>query len=106
MVQISAGNHIDLIVDGRECGKVCEINLLVRVRNFSGQVVLALEEDLIELDELGLYIWTRLDGRTSVRDLAELVSTEYQVPTKKATSDVAEFLEGLASRNFVVSVES
>jgi hypothetical protein len=54
-------------------------------------------QELFVLNEVGSWIWERLDGRTSQTILAEGLVTEFEVESQQAGEDLAKFLEELAS---------
>ena len=61
-------------------------------REFSG---------LITLNELGAFIWDRLNEARDAQDLAQKITAEYKVDLATAQADAQEFLDLLASRNMV-----
>ena len=50
---------------------------------------------LFTADEVGSFLYTRLDGRRDAAALAALVAEEFDVAEERALSDVLEFLEAL-----------
>ena len=57
--------------------------------------------DFFELDEVGSWIWERLDGQRSVERLAEHLTAEFDVPIDVARSDVIVFLTDLHGKGLV-----
>jgi methyltransferase-like protein len=45
------------------------------------------------LNETGAFIWEQIDGKRSVRDLIEVMITEYEIDKEAATEDVLSFIE-------------
>jgi len=54
-----------------------------------------------EVGPVGLAIWKRCDGRTSVQVIAESISRTFGVPAGRAERDLREFLFTLKSSRFV-----
>jgi hypothetical protein len=55
----------------------------------------------LALDETAGFVLRRIDGRRSVRDIAQLVAAEYGVDIETATGDVAALIEQLAGCDVV-----
>ncbi|MCI0521419.1 MAG: PqqD family protein [Chloroflexi bacterium] len=55
------------------------------------------------LNELGAKIWSLLDGRRSVREIAAALCAEYAVGREQAEQDTLEFLNHLAGRGAVAA---
>lgn len=54
------------------------------------------------LNDVGGMVWELCDGSRSVEDVAELVSSEFDVDTSAALSDAIELLETLVGAGLVV----
>jgi len=52
-------------------------------------------EFIFTANEIGSHIFRLLDGRRDAREIARLVSREYEVDEDRARADVIEFLRGL-----------
>lgn len=50
------------------------------------------------LNELGEFIWQRVDGHNTLDDIVEAVCCEYAVPEAQAQQDVLDFLRLLAEK--------
>ncbi len=50
---------------------------------------------LFILNELGAFLWDRLAGAESEKELLEAVLAEYEVTAEEASSDIREFLNKL-----------
>jgi len=61
-----------------------------------------MEDELYSLNETGREIWDRLDGRTSLRQIAETLAKEYEADPAEITQDVLSLMEELVSRKIVV----
>ena len=55
----------------------------------------------IELDGMGSFVWSHIDGRRSVAGLAELVVGRYACLPVEAETAVAEFLRQLGRRGII-----
>lgn len=53
------------------------------------------------LNEVGARIWSLVDGTLSLRQIAALICTEYQVSQAEAEADTQAFLDDLAGRGVV-----
>lgn len=47
------------------------------------------------LDEIGAFLWRRLDGRHSLEQVVDELVAEYEVEPARATADVQDFLAQL-----------
>jgi hypothetical protein len=54
-------------------------------------------QELFVLNEVGSWIWERLDGRTSQEAITESLTAEFGVEAAQARRDLEEFLEQLVS---------
>ena len=52
-------------------------------------------EFLYALNEVGSFVWERLDGETSNRELCDAIVAEFEVGADEAEADLTEFLEEL-----------
>ncbi len=53
------------------------------------------ESALYTLDEVAAYLWERLDGQHTGRDLIEVLESAYTVEREQSSQDVRTFLEQL-----------
>jgi len=58
-------------------------------------------EKIFTMNGVGSAIWTRIDGKTSVGELARAICAEFDVTEAEADADVAAFLELLAAKSLV-----
>ena len=58
-------------------------------------------ESIFTMNEIGTAIWTRIDGRNSVDELARGLAAEFDVAEAEAAADVAAFVEMLAAKGLV-----
>jgi len=58
-------------------------------------------EGVFTLNEVGAMIWRLIDGRTTARELADVVRKEYDVEAAEAEKDVADFLHSLEDAGLI-----
>jgi len=61
-----------------------------------------LEGDLYTLNLTGQAIWQKLDGRLTLRQVAAVLATEFNVPLSELENDVLEFAFELVQRGLLV----
>ena len=54
-----------------------------------------------ELDEIGLLVWDRCDGRSSVADVIEAVAKKYRLNLREAEVATVKFFQTLASKRLI-----
>jgi hypothetical protein len=47
---------------------------------------------LYTMNEIGMFIWNRIDGENSVEQIAEFMTAEYDIDKNTALNDTLEFL--------------
>ena len=65
-----------------------------------------LEDELYTLNDTGRAIWARLDGQTSLGQIAAALATEYDAPQDAIERDVLGLVQELARRRILVEVSS
>ncbi|WP_439657506.1 PqqD family peptide modification chaperone [Lentzea sp. HUAS TT2] len=73
----------------------------VRVRRVSGDLVLGVDDDGLELADVAKLIYESADGRNRVADIADIVAAAYDADVTEVSDDVAEFLDVLVGRGVV-----
>jgi hypothetical protein len=63
-----------------------------------------MEDELYCLNDSGVAIWKRLDGKRSLRDVAADLAGEYAAELGEIEQDVLGLVEELASRKMLVEV--
>jgi hypothetical protein len=58
-------------------------------------------ESIYNLNEVGSLIWKLVDGQTTVSQIVEAVSAEFEVTPEQAREDTLEFLGGLESAGLI-----
>ncbi|MHB8094428.1 MAG: PqqD family protein [Candidatus Aminicenantales bacterium] len=61
-----------------------------------------MEDELFTLNESGRAIWDKLDGKRTLRSIAEELAAEYAAPPAEIAEDVIGLLGELAKRRIVV----
>ena len=54
------------------------------------------------LNETGSGIWQLLDGRNSIEDIVNIISSEFDVSREQAEKDTLDFIEELVEKDMVV----
>lgn len=55
----------------------------------------------IELDEIGLFVWSLFDGKRSVAGIAEALSKQYKLNKHEAEASLLEFIDRLRQRGCI-----
>lgn len=55
----------------------------------------------IELDEMGTFVWQRIDGKHSVRSIAEEFTEYYEVQPREAELSVTAFIKTIGQRGII-----
>jgi len=55
----------------------------------------------IELDEMGTFVWKRIDGNRSVRQIADEFTTYYEVQPREAELSVTAFIKTIGQRGII-----
>ena len=63
-------------------------------------------EGVFTLNEVGAMIWRLIDGRTTGRQLMEVVINEYDVESSEAEKDVVDFLRSLEDAGLIRASEA
>ena len=64
-----------------------------------------LEDEIFSLNETGHAIWHRLDGKRSLKDLADDLALEFEAPKNEIEKDVLGLTEELFKRKMLVEVK-
>ena len=60
-------------------------------------------ESVYTLNEVGSFIWERLDGQHTAQEIAEMVAAEFDVALEQAVRDVDELLMALEAKGLTGS---
>lgn len=63
-------------------------------------------QELFVLNEVGKWLWARLDGTRTVAELVAGVAADFEVDESRASEDTAVFLEDLLEAGLVREVDS
>lgn len=63
-----------------------------------------MEDELFTLNETGRALWAKLDGKKSLKVVAEELSAEYKAPPGEIKKDVIGLAEELLKRKMIVEV--
>ena len=55
----------------------------------------------VELDEMGTFVWRSIDGRNSVRAIAEMFAEAYEVQLREAELSVTAFIKTIGQRGMI-----
>jgi hypothetical protein len=70
--------------------------LIVPVRGRVGDL-----DSIFTLNEIGVRVWTMLDGKSDVANIVKAITEEYDVTEDTASQDVSELLQSLAEAGLV-----
>ena len=73
-------------------------------RMIDGEAVIVIPQKgvVTVLNETGAGIWQLLDGRNTVEDIINIISSEFNVPREEAEKDTLDFIEELIEKDMVV----
>lgn len=70
--------------------KILDETILVPIRGMVAQRM-----EIFSLNEVAAFVWKRLDGVTTVGQLVEAVTAEFEVEPELARSDIGDLIEQL-----------
>ncbi len=84
------------------------------VRKIEGELIIVplvsgigdLDDELFSVNESGMVIWNKLDGKTSPRRIIEMLTTEYHGSPEEIEKDVRGFLGELISRKMITDARA
>lgn len=65
-------------------------------------LVMPVEGKVKVLNQVGAFIWDKIDGILSLSDLIELISTTFDIQPEQAAIDLNEFLQELKQKNMIL----
>jgi len=85
----------------------------VVAREIEGEIIIVplvsgigdIEDELFTLSETGRAIWNRLDGTTTLREVAQTLAKEYDATSDDIEHDVIGFVDELIKRRMLVAVK-
>ncbi len=81
-----------------------KIKSVILINDLSDYSVLfqPLTAETIGLNETAVSIWNLLDGKKSIRDIADEIAVKFSINNSTALSDVSKFADTLYRRLFIV----
>ena len=58
-------------------------------------------EELHTLDETGTFVWSAIDGKTSLSRILDSICTEYDVNRNRARDDLFAFIDALEGKGII-----
>lgn len=55
----------------------------------------------LELDEMGTFVWRQIDGKQSVRSIAQAFAAHYEVQAREAELSVTAFIKNIGQRGII-----
>ena len=91
---------------------ICKPSEDIVSREIEGELIIVpitsgigdMEDELYTLNETGRPIWDRLDGKTSLGDIAKALTEEYDAPPGDIGLDVQGIAAELVRRRIVIAV--
>lgn len=99
MAQIDGRSVFYRRTDGNVTRVIAGETLIVPVRGHVADL-----ESIFRLNDVGTFIWERIDG-AAASDLAAAVEREFSVSPQQASSDTLAFLQSLAAARLVETSE-
>ncbi|MEK8199509.1 PqqD family protein [Lysinibacillus sp. FSL M8-0134] len=76
-------------------------DIFVQDRVLNGKRYIAKDYKVILLDDIGEIIWNSLDGTTSFNEIAETITSEYNVEKEVVIEDIKVFVNKLYDKGFI-----
>ena len=65
-------------------------------------LVMPVEGKVKVLNQVGAFIWDKIDGNNSLIDLIKAISATFDIQEEQAAKDLIEFLEELKNKNMIL----
>ncbi|MEV5873801.1 PqqD family protein [Streptomyces sp. NPDC052101] len=82
-------------------GSVVRRRMEARTRKYRGKLYIAVQDQALELDEIAQAVFRRIDGTSTLREVAAGLAQEYGVPADEATTDTVDFAGQLLAHGVV-----
>ncbi|KUL39712.1 PqqD family protein [Streptomyces regalis] len=82
-------------------GNVLRRRMEARARKYRGKLYIAVQDQALELDEVAQAIFRRIDGVSTLAEIAAGLAEEYGVPVDEATDDTVGFAAQLVGHGVV-----
>jgi len=79
-------------------------DLFARSNFINDSVYLVKNNDVYKLDEVSSYIWSKMDGKTSLEEIVHEISKEYDMDEDTVRNDTLEFIENLEMKDLVTKI--
>ena len=83
---------------------ILEKDLYARYQSINGVKYLIKNYEAFELDEVGEIVWESIDGKTSLEEISEKISTKYNINREIVIKDIQEFCKDLIEKGLVEGV--
>ncbi len=64
-------------------------------------IVSATQGRIVSLNPVGAYVWERANGNSSAKEIAAMLTTDFEVDAARAETDVVDFVSDLVSRGLM-----
>lgn len=78
------------------------INTACRTIDQETVIIVLNEQKALILNNTGSRVWGLLDGKRSIKEIADTIAKEYLLKPKDAVADVQEFLKSMFSEGAIV----
>ncbi|MCU0488124.1 MAG: PqqD family protein [Anaerolineales bacterium] len=75
-----------------------------RIVDQEAVLVLTNQAQIKVTNQTGAYIWSKVDGRLTVRQIAAILSQEFEVSPAQAEQDTLDFIQDLIDRGVLSAV--
>ncbi len=82
-------------------GSVVRRSMEAQVRKYRGKLYIGFQDQALELDEVAEVIFRRIDGTSTIREIAAELACEYEVPDDEAVGDTVDFVTQLLGHRVV-----
>lgn len=100
---MAAGRRLEV---GATTRPVLPRGVMLRHDRHRDMWLLLAPERVLTPDAIAVEVLQLCDGARSVADIAEALAARYQAPATQIAADVAEMLQGLADKGFLVEPEA
>lgn len=80
--------------------KVSDESMLVPIKDNVGDLGF-----IYNLNDVGTFIWERIDGKTQLMDIQKMLANEFDVSPFQAEKDLLEFIAHLEKINCIIEVD-
>jgi hypothetical protein len=75
----------------------------IAFRIIEGEAVLVNPENkmIYVLNHTGAFAWQKIDGKSNIKKIAQMIGEEYRIDGTEAEKDLRELFEGLSNRGLI-----